>query len=286
MMVIDPLDRLRGPVRRRRRPRLRSARADPRHAGLAVPPQLRALRHLPQRARTRRSPGTMLGRVRAERGRHARRSDARASPSSRPTTSGRRATTRRRRLRAAVRRQPRRRLDLPGLPHAGGHRARREPAASLRDDLPLHEFVGANTFIPRSCRIIRRSAPRWTPTILQEGVDKATDMLRQAATVAATLAGGTLDRARHERDRPQAADRLPRGRRMWLHVRAFDAERGGRLRVRALRLRDRRPRRLRALPERSRLRSVPPRLGDESGHEPGARRGRRHARRARRFTWS
>jgi hypothetical protein len=97
--------------------------------------------------------------------------------------------------------------------------------ALVRDDLPLHEMVGANTFIPAVLPHHPAFGGEVNPAILQEGIEKATSMLRRAATVSAELAGGNLVVRVTNESGHKLPTGYPEGRRMWLHVRAFD---GGR----------------------------------------------------------
>ena len=123
-----------------------------------------------------------------------------------------------RRVRVAVRPQPADRLHLPGLPHAARQRSRRayRPAAR-RPSTPRHDH--ANTFVPT---IIPHHpcSSRGGRRALEAGKARAVDMLRRAATLQVALADGALSvRVGTSRAscRPPAT---PKGRRMWLQVRA------------------------------------------------------------------
>jgi hypothetical protein len=61
--------------------------------------------------------------------------------------------------------------------------------------------------------------------ILQEGIGHSIAMLRKAATVSGTLAAGTLTVRVTNETGHKLPTGYPEGRRMWLHVRALDADR-------------------------------------------------------------
>src|SRR6185295_8350325 len=63
------------------------------------------------------------------------------------------------------------------------------------------------------------------PLALSEGIAHSTDMLRKAATVSATIAGGNLTVRVTNESGHKLPTGYPEGRRMWLHVRALDAGR-------------------------------------------------------------
>jgi hypothetical protein len=95
----------------------------------------------------------------------------------------------------------------------------------VRTDLPLHEMVGANTFTPTIIPMHPVFGAEVNADLLAGGVVKAQRMLRRAATVTASISASTL----HVRVTNESGHKLPTGypdgRRMWLHVRAFDADR-------------------------------------------------------------
>ncbi len=95
----------------------------------------------------------------------------------------------------------------------------------VRDDLPLHEMVGGNTFIPHVLPFHPAFGAEVDATILASTVDKATNMLRRAATVSMTLAGPTLTVRVTNESGHKLPTGYPDGRRMWLYVRAYDANR-------------------------------------------------------------
>jgi hypothetical protein len=95
----------------------------------------------------------------------------------------------------------------------------------VRPDVPLHDFAGANTFIPAVLAHHPAFGAEVDPEHLALGVAKATTMLRKAATVTASLSGGDLTVRVTNESGHKLPTGYPEGRRMWLHVRAFDAQR-------------------------------------------------------------
>ncbi len=91
-----------------------------------------------------------------------------------------------------------------------------------RDDVPLHEMVGGNTFVPTILPHHPAFGGEVNPAIMQESVAKSTRILRQAATVTVDLAGGVLSVRVSNESGHKLPTGYPDGRRMWLHVRAFD----------------------------------------------------------------
>jgi len=94
-----------------------------------------------------------------------------------------------------------------------------------RDDIPLHELVGGNTFVPTILPHHPTFAAEVNPAILAESVQKSTRILRQAATLSVDLAGGVLSVRVTNESGHKLPTGYPDGRRMWLYVRAFDAAR-------------------------------------------------------------
>jgi hypothetical protein len=94
-----------------------------------------------------------------------------------------------------------------------------------RDDVPQHSFAGANTFIPAVLPFHPAFGAEVDPAALQEGIVKSTEMLRKAATLSATVAGGALTVRVTNESGHKLPTGYPEGRRMWLHVRAFDGRR-------------------------------------------------------------
>jgi hypothetical protein len=95
----------------------------------------------------------------------------------------------------------------------------------LRPDVPLHTFAGANTFIPAVLPFHPAFGAEVDPALLAQGIDNATTMLRRAATVSAQISGGSLVVRVTNETGHKLPTGYPEGRRMWLHVRAFDASR-------------------------------------------------------------
>jgi hypothetical protein len=93
-----------------------------------------------------------------------------------------------------------------------------------RDDLPLHEMVGGNTFIPKVLPAHPFFGSEVDAEILASTVDKATTMLRKGATVRAWIDADTLTVRVVNETGHKLPTGYPDGRRMWLHVRAFDAK--------------------------------------------------------------
>src|SRR5205085_7460002 len=95
----------------------------------------------------------------------------------------------------------------------------------MRTNLPLHEMVGANTFTPTIIPMHPVFGAEVDADLLANGVVKARRMLRRAASVTASISASTL----HVRVTNETGHKLPTaypdGRRMWLHVRSFDADR-------------------------------------------------------------
>ncbi|MEO6028641.1 MAG: multiheme c-type cytochrome [Candidatus Binatia bacterium] len=94
-----------------------------------------------------------------------------------------------------------------------------------RNDVPLHELVGGNTFIPTILPHHPVFGAEVSAAILQESVEKSTTILRKAATLGLDLAGGVLTVRVTNESGHKLPSGYPDGRRMWLHVRAFDAAR-------------------------------------------------------------
>ena len=94
-----------------------------------------------------------------------------------------------------------------------------------RDDVPRHELVGANTFIPDVLPQHPFFGSEVDASVLQEGIGRATNMLRRAATVTLDLTGGNLTVRITNESGHKLPTGYPEGRRVWLHVRAFDDDR-------------------------------------------------------------
>ena len=94
-----------------------------------------------------------------------------------------------------------------------------------RDDVPLHSFAGANTFIPAVLPQHPAFGGEVDPLALNAGIAKSTDMLRKAATLSASISAGVLTARVTNESGHKLPSGYPEGRRMWLYVRAFDAQR-------------------------------------------------------------
>jgi len=94
-----------------------------------------------------------------------------------------------------------------------------------RTNMPLHEMVGANTFTPTIIPLHPVFGAEVDADILAEGAAKSLRMLRRAATVTASIASNTLTVRVVNESGHKLPTGYPDGRRMWLHVRAFDADR-------------------------------------------------------------
>ena len=94
-----------------------------------------------------------------------------------------------------------------------------------RDDVPHHTFAGANTFIPKVLPFHPAFGPEVDAGALAEGIAHSSAMLRKAATLEASIGGGNLTVRVTNETGHKLPTGYPEGRRMWLHVRAFDAKR-------------------------------------------------------------
>jgi hypothetical protein len=94
-----------------------------------------------------------------------------------------------------------------------------------RTNLPLHQFRGANTFIPKVLPLHPVFGAEVDAALLLETVDIATEFLRKSASIALDLTGGNLTVSVTNETGHKLPTGYPEGRRMWLHVRAFDADR-------------------------------------------------------------
>jgi len=95
----------------------------------------------------------------------------------------------------------------------------------FRQNMPLHSMVGANTFVPRIIPLHPAFGGEVDADILEQGAQAAEEMLRRAATVSATIENGNLTVRVTNETGHKLPTGYPEGRRMWLQVRAFDAER-------------------------------------------------------------
>jgi PKD repeat protein len=96
--------------------------------------------------------------------------------------------------------------------------------APSRDDLPLHDMTGGNTFIPQMLDAL------WPGEVnqaaLDAGVQRATEMLQQAATMALTVtpSGTGYDANVHVVNETghKLPSGYPEGRRIWINLVAYD----------------------------------------------------------------
>jgi cytochrome c554/c'-like protein len=108
------------------------------------------------------------------------------------------------------------------MPRVTGHDAK---LAVRRTDIPRHVFAGANAFVPALLPSHPAFGPEVDPLALADGRARAVEMLRKAATVTGTFDGATLTVRVTNETGHKLPTGYPEGRRMWLHVRAFDARR-------------------------------------------------------------
>jgi len=95
----------------------------------------------------------------------------------------------------------------------------------VRPDMPVHTFAGANTFIPAVLPFHPAFGAEVDPAALQANIEVATKNLRRAATVTGQVAGGNLTVRVTNETGHKLPTGYPEGRRMWLHVRAYDEDR-------------------------------------------------------------
>jgi hypothetical protein len=95
----------------------------------------------------------------------------------------------------------------------------------IRTDLPLHSFAGANTFVPAVLPFHPAFGAEVDPAALADGIASSVANLRKAASVSGSIAGGTLTVRVTNQTGHKLPTGYPEGRRMWLHVRALDAKR-------------------------------------------------------------
>ncbi|MFP6664368.1 MAG: multiheme c-type cytochrome [Deltaproteobacteria bacterium] len=107
------------------------------------------------------------------------------------------------------------------MPDARGRAAKDAP---IRDDLPVHTLVGANTFVPKIIPHHPVFGAEVDAALLDLGVEAATDLLRRSADLSARLENGVLHVRVINRTGHKLPTGYPEGRRMWLHIRAFDAD--------------------------------------------------------------
>jgi hypothetical protein len=94
-----------------------------------------------------------------------------------------------------------------------------------RDDVPLHTFSGVNTFIPAVLPFHPAFGAEVNAAALNAGIVESTAMLRKAATLTADLTGGVLTVRVTNESGHKLPTGYPEGRRIWLQVRALDEDR-------------------------------------------------------------
>ena len=107
------------------------------------------------------------------------------------------------------------------MPDVTGRDAKNAP---VRDDLPLHSLLGANTFIPKVLPHHPIFGDEVDADLLNRSAEAATDFLQRAADLSAHLENGELSVRVINRTGHKLPTGYPEGRRMWLHVRAFDGD--------------------------------------------------------------
>lgn len=96
----------------------------------------------------------------------------------------------------------------------------------LRDDMPLHDLTGANTWIPQTLPLhpvfgaIFSDDPERAEA-LAYGIERARAMLQNAATLTAAVDGQTLTVTVTNETGHKLPTGYPEGRRMWLQVEAY-----------------------------------------------------------------
>lgn len=96
--------------------------------------------------------------------------------------------------------------------------------AIQRDDLPLHDLTGGNTFIPE---LVKQLYPdEVDAAAIDAGIARATEMLQKAASVEVTTtpqgAGYLVDVKVTNETGHKLPSGYPEGRRIWLNVKAYD----------------------------------------------------------------
>jgi hypothetical protein len=90
-----------------------------------------------------------------------------------------------------------------------------------RDDLPLHDMTGGNTWVPD---ILGQFWPGETdPSALAAGKARAQDMLERAASLLAWESSGDLVVRVYNETAHKLPSGYPEGRRIWINVKFFDA---------------------------------------------------------------
>ncbi len=93
--------------------------------------------------------------------------------------------------------------------------------APLRDDLPLHDFTGGNTWV---LGLIPQVDPTVDPLAIQAGVGRARYMLQHAASLSVWREQDKIVARVTNKTGHKLPTGYPEGRRMWLNVRFFDGD--------------------------------------------------------------
>jgi PKD repeat protein len=97
--------------------------------------------------------------------------------------------------------------------------------APVRNDLPLHDLTGGNTFIPL---LLEQLFPgEVDPAAIDAGIARATDMLQKAASMTLNVTpngtGYTADVRVTNETGHKLPSGYPEGRRIWLNLKVYDA---------------------------------------------------------------
>ena len=93
-----------------------------------------------------------------------------------------------------------------------------DPAAPLRNDLPLHDMTGGSTWLPSLLPLID---PTVNAAALADGMTRAQEMLQLAATLRVRQVGELLRIRVTNHSGHKLPTGYPEGRRMWLNVRFY-----------------------------------------------------------------
>ncbi len=91
----------------------------------------------------------------------------------------------------------------------------------VRDDLPLHDVTGGNTWLPGSLGTLYPGEVN--ETALQAGIDRARYMLQNAADLAVVQEGAELKVTITNNTGHKLPSGYPEGRRTWINVKFYDA---------------------------------------------------------------
>ena len=100
-----------------------------------------------------------------------------------------------------------------------------KPWAPLRNDLPLHDMTGGNTFVPL---LVGQLFPDVDQEALAAGIERAEGMLMSAATMNLTVAPNNDEYTATVEIINETGHKLPsgypEGRRMWINITAYDID--------------------------------------------------------------